>query len=106
MAKFSMKSLCKYSNVVEIVWYHQEHTHKKYGSPTHGTFDLESQSWKSQYVNCISVKLKAWIQEWFDNSYTIKQIYKEHKKIWYHACFLRKEAFGNDFFDSINHLII
>jgi hypothetical protein len=39
--------------LVETFWYHQEHTHQEYGSPTHGTFDLESQSWKSQYVNCI-----------------------------------------------------
>jgi hypothetical protein len=57
MAKFSMKHLYKYPNVAKIVWYHQEHTYED-GSPTHGTFDF-----KYQYANCISIELKAWIQE-------------------------------------------
>jgi hypothetical protein len=35
--------------------------------------------------------LKAWIQEKLDNGLITRQIYKEHKKIWYHVWFLGKE---------------
>ncbi len=62
MTKFYVKHLYKYLDVAKIIWYHQEHTHEV-GSPTHGEFDLESQSLKSWHRNPILIKLKLWIQE-------------------------------------------
>jgi hypothetical protein len=45
------------------------------------------------YVNLdiasyISLELKAWIQDRLDNGLTTRQIYQEHKKIWYMHDFL------------------
>jgi hypothetical protein len=95
MTKFYVKHLYKYLDVAKIVWYHQEHTHEV-SSPTHGAFDLESQSLKSWYRNPILIKLKPWTQEQLDNGLTTKQLYKEHKKIWYHAWLIGKKTCGDD----------
>jgi hypothetical protein len=45
LTKLSMKHLYKYPNVIEFVWYHQEHTCED-GTPGHGTLDCDSQSCK------------------------------------------------------------
>jgi hypothetical protein len=60
IAKFSVKCLYKYPDVVKIIWCHQEHTCED-DIPTHGAFDCDFQSHKFQYASRISPELNAWI---------------------------------------------
>jgi hypothetical protein len=91
-----MKCLYKYLDVAKIIWYHQEHTYED-GTLAHGALDRDFQPHKSQYASCISPKLKAWIQDWLDNGLTTRQIYEEHKKMWYNAWLLGRETCVDDF---------
>jgi hypothetical protein len=75
LTKLSMKHLYKYPNVIEFVWYHQEHTCED-GTPGHGTLDCDSQSCKFWYANYIFLKLKAWIQNGLNNGLTTRQMYE------------------------------
>jgi hypothetical protein len=65
--------LLKYPNVVEIAWYHMEHTHED-GTPAHGTLDPNSMSRRSHQAPCIFKHLKEWLDERLDKGLTTKQI--------------------------------
>jgi len=79
-----MNRLYKYLDVAKNIWYHQEHTYED-GTLADGALDCDFQSCKFQYANCIFLQLKAWIQDQLDNGLATRQIYEEHKKIWYNA---------------------
>jgi len=75
---FSIKKFHTWENVVEIIFYHQTHTHAN-GDPTHGACDPGSTSWMSAYVPHMSHKFKEFIWTQFGLGYTVKKIYDKHK---------------------------
>ncbi len=51
----------------------------------HGAFDLDWISCMPFQAPCISKHLKEWVEERLDRNLITKQIYEEHKKVWFNA---------------------
>ncbi len=51
----------------------------------HGALDLDWISCMSFQAPCISKHFKEWVEERLDRNLITKQIYEEHKKVWFNA---------------------
>ncbi len=71
IAKFSIKQLLLFPDVVEVAYYHVDHTRED-GSPAHGLEDKLSVGRKSAYQPRMSKELKAWVKGQLDKGFTAK----------------------------------
>ncbi len=82
--------------MAEITIYHKAHTRIN-GSFTHCEHDPKSISRMSLYVPCMSQALKDHIWVQLNLGYTTKQIYDEHKIIWWERVNAGQNMTRNDF---------
>ncbi len=68
--------------MAEIIFYHRPHTRIN-GEPAHGKHDLDSITRPSFFAPQMSQALKDHIWTQLGLAYIIKQIYDEHKAIWW-----------------------
>ena len=81
IAKFSIKQLFLFPDVVEVVYYHVDHTRED-RSPAHGLEDKLYVGRKSAYQPRMLKELKAWVKGQLCKGLTAKQVYEEHMQNW------------------------
>ncbi len=82
LARFSIKRLYTWLDVVEITFYHQTHIQAN-GDLAHDACDPWCTSGMLAYAPRVSHKLKEFIWTELGLRYTMKQIYDKHKEIWW-----------------------
>ena len=81
IAKFFIKQLLLFPYIVEVVYYHVDHT-KEDGSPAHAFEDKLLIGRKSAYQPRMSKELKTWVKTQLGKGFTVKQVYGEHRQNW------------------------
>ena len=81
IAQFSIKQLQLHPDVVEICYYHMDHTRED-GSPAHGPHNVDSIGRKTAHQPRMSDELKAWVKTKLSEGFTSLQVFEEHKRNW------------------------
>jgi hypothetical protein len=81
IAQFSIKQLQLYPDVVEVAYYHMDHTRED-GTPAHGPHDPDSIGRKSAHRPRMSIEMKAWVKNKLSEGFTALQIFEEHRRNW------------------------
>ena len=81
LAKFSIKQLLLFPEVVEVAYYHVDHTRED-GSLAHGLENKLSTGRKSAYQPRMSKELKDWVKAQLSKGITAQQIYEEYRRDW------------------------
>ena len=71
-----------YPHIGEVIYYHSEHTREN-GEVAHGVMDPDSIARRSEVAPRISEELKTWLIKHLDEGLTARQVFEEHKKVWY-----------------------
>jgi len=82
LAWFAVRQLQLYSHIGEVIYYHSEHTREN-GEVAHGAMDLDSIARRSEVAPRISEELKRWLIKCLDDGFMARQVFEEHKKVWY-----------------------
>ena len=96
IAKFSIKQLLLFSDIVEVAYYHVDHTRED-GLPAHGFEDKLSIRRKSAYQPRMSKELKTWVKTQLGKGFTAKQVYEEHRQNWIQRRKMKCPDVRNDF---------
>lgn len=89
LARFAIRQLKLYPHIGEVIYYHNEHTREN-GEIAHGALDPDSIARRSGVAPRISGDLKNWIIKRLDDGLTARQVFEEHKKIWYEGRIQKK----------------
>ena len=82
LAQFVVKQLQLYPHIGEIIHYHSEHT-KENDEVAHRVMDPNSIARRSEIALRISKELKGWLIKRLDDGLVAKQVFGEHKNVWY-----------------------
>ena len=82
LARFAVRQLQLYPHIGEVIYYHSEHTREN-GEVAHGVMDPDSIARRSEVAPRISEELKTWLIKRLDEGLTARQVFEEHKKVWY-----------------------
>ena len=85
-----------YPHIGEIIYYHSEHTREN-GEVAHGVMDPDSIARRSEVAPRISEELKTWLIKRLDEGLTARQVFEEHKKVWYEGWTKNKKHSKDNF---------
>ena len=71
-----------YPHIGEVIYYHSEHTREN-NEVVHGVMDPYSIARRNEVAPRISEELKRWLIKRLDDGLTSRQVFEEHKKVWY-----------------------
>ena len=85
LARFAVRQLQLYSHIGEVIYYHSEHTREN-DEVARGLTNPDSITRRTEVPPRIYEELKRWLIKRLDDRLTARQVFEEHKKVWFEGC--------------------